>query len=254
MAKDTIMAKGDIRTKDAKRVSMDLSMLLSGKRILAIAAALIILTVIVYFRQSSDTTIGGTTTTTQPYTPPPTPSIPTTQPTTTTTAPTTSTGRLVVALKDEIQNIPGGAKAHQMEITVTGVDVHTEGDEGGEWIAVSGETKTLDLLQYTDNVAIVAEADIPEGAYDKVRLMLSDSGIWITSDIFYIFTPKRYDLVVPEQTTIDHTFNITSGETKTLILDFDVPRSVLRTGIEYSLDPAITVSEQSGIPDNAIEI
>jgi hypothetical protein len=233
--------------------------LFSSKTMLAIVGALVILATLIYFRQGGETTITGRTTTI-----PPMPTLPTTQLTTTTTvseetatttttaASTTNTGRLVIALKDEEQNIPGGAVAHQMNFTIEGVEVMR--DENDEWIELSSGAKTLDIMQYTDTVAIVADAVVEWGVYEKVKLLMSGGDIWITSDIFYIFTPKRYGLVVPEQTTVNHEFNVFADQTLTLILDFDVPASVLRIGADYRLDPVITVTEESGVPENAVAI
>ena len=248
--------------KAPKTPKMPLPDFLSGKTALAIVGALIILATLIYFRQGGETSISGAATTT---TIPPIPTLPTTQRTTTTTsaseetttttaaATSENTGRLVVALKDEQQNIPGGAVAHRMNLTIEGVEVMR--DEGDEWVVLSSEAKTLDVMQYTDSVAIVADAEVEWGTYEKVKLRMATSGgIWITSDIFYIFTPKMYGLVVPEQTTVNHEFNVFADQTLTLILDLDVPASVLRIGADYRLDPVITITEESGVPANATAI
>jgi|GEM_PF-3313190 len=225
----------------------------SSKYIFLILFILLVAAVVKTLQYFSETSIVTTTTL------PPTTITTTTAiaPTTTTTLPAKLEGRLVIALKDEEHKIPGGSTVHQMEFTVTSVEVYKEGDDGdevGEWIELTAEPKALDLLEYTDNVAVVAEADIEEGTYEKLKIGLSGGSIWITNDIFYIYTPKKYGLIVPSETTVEHMFNVTGGETLTLVLDFDIEHSVSRVGVDYKLDPKISVTEQTGIPENAVTL
>lgn len=215
--------------------------IISSKYLLAIAIGLVFLIVIIYLRQGAETAI-VTTTTTSPAT------TPTTQPTTTTTLATTTTvpaaaGRLTISMGSEGNTIAGGSVAHQMEFTITGIDIYNEeGGEGGEtgkWVDLSVEPITVALVNNTENVT-VAEVDVENGNYEKIKLKMSDGSIWITNDLFYIYTPKRYDLVVPAQTVVNHAFSIES-QPLTLILSLDVRSSTSRTGVEYTLGPVITV-------------
>lgn len=225
----------------------------SSKYIFLILVILLVVAVVKTLQYFSETSVVTTTTL-----PPPTITTTTTiAPTTTTTLQAKPEGKLLIALKDEEHKIPGGSTVHQMEFTLTSVEAYKGGDdeeEAGEWIELTAEPKTLDLLEYTENLAVVAEADVSEGLYERLKLGLSDGSIWITNDLFYIYNPKKYGLIVPSETTVEHTFNITAGETLTLVLDFDIEHSVSRVGIDYKLDPEISVTEQTGIPENAVTL
>jgi hypothetical protein len=218
------MAKGPVLPASA----------ISSKHLLAIAAALIVLVVIIYFRQESETMLVTTTTTM-----PPIPTVPTTQPeqTTTTTTAVALIGNLKITLDSESDSIPGGAKAHEMDFIVTGIELY---NDAGEWVEIFAEQTAIGLVDNTESVTIF-DGNAEAGAYEKIRLNMDGGDIWITNDLFYIYTPKRYDLVVVEQTTVDYDFEIGS-EPLTLDLQFGITDSVIRIGLEYMLDPAITVT------------
>lgn len=209
--------------------------------VLLIAFALIVITAIMY-NFPFEIPYATTTTTIAPTT-----TIPTT---TTTTLPPTPKGTLIIALKDEDHKLPGGAVVKSMNFTVTGVGVYSD----GEWMSVLDGQKTLDLLKYTTTFAKAAEKEIDAGGYEKIKVELSDGTVSIVHTAVGIYRPKTYNLIVQEETTVEHEFNIIDGGTLTLVLDFDVENSVRRAGLGYSLTPVITVTEQVGIAENMEEI
>lgn len=185
--------------------------------------------------------------------------------TTTTTSPQTATtastvqpaqkGTLVIALKDEDHKIPGGAVVKSMNFTLTDVEVYyNKTNNTAKWVQLINGIKTLDLLKYTTNFAKVAQMDVDAGSYDKIRLKFSSGSISITSTLLYIYNPRKYDLTVPSETVVNHAFNVSSGGTLTLILDFDVENSIMHTADGYSMTPIIKVSEQTGTATNLEDI
>jgi hypothetical protein len=169
----------------------------------------------------------------------------------TTTQPATeqaaTTGTLVIALKDEDHKLPGGAVVKSMNFTVAGVDVHAK---SGGWTQLASDSRKLDLLKYTTTYAVVAKEDIDAGSYDKVRLKLSNGSVSIVHTLLGIYSPKVYGLDVPAETDVAHEFNITAGQTLTLVLDFDIENSLVRTSDVYTLTPVIKVSQAAGELEN----
>jgi len=246
-----MIKKSELFKKLDKKLDLPKSILpkdiFSTRYILGILLALVFLAVIINLRYSDETFIEPTTTTIRQTTTTTTYTPTTTLP----TIPQKSTGKLVVALKDEEHKLPGGTIVKSMNFTLTKVSVYSD---DGKWVEVFSGAKVLNLLDYTDTLAIVAEANIEEGTYEKLKLGLSDGSIWITNTFLYIYTPKKYIMAVPTEKTVDHIFKITPDDTLTLILDFDIESSVSRTGEGYLMDPKISVVVRSGVPDNVIKI
>ncbi len=160
-------------------------------------------------------------------------------------------GTVIIAFKDEDQKIPGGAVLKSMNFTVTGIGVY---DEFGEWVSVLDGEKTVDLLKYTTTLAKISEKGIDARSYGKIKLGFSEGSISLTNTLLYIYRPRVYDLIVPNETIVEYEFNITDGETLTLTLDFDIWNSVSHIAEGYIMDPVIIVSEQSGSATNMKEI
>jgi len=175
-----------------------------------------------------------------------------------TTTPIANTGTLIVALKDEDHKIPGGTVVKSLNFTITAIDIHAnrtaENETSEQWVQLLDGQKTLDLLKYTTTFAKVAEKEIDTGQYDKIRLKLSNGSIAITNALLYIYNPRVYNLILPNETASVNTLNMLSGETLTLILDFDIENSVTHTADGYVMNPIIKFSEQAGIATDLEEI
>jgi len=172
----------------------------------------------------------------------------------TTTLPSVKTGMLVIALKDEQHNIPGGTTILNLTLRIDGITAHyvetTEGynetgNETGKWITVSTEPKTLDLLQYTDVLAIVGEKELDAGKYTQLRLNITEANITIKNSFFYIYTSKTYQMEIPsEELKLINQFTVDSARTTVLTLDFDVENSVTHTADGYLLKPVVKMTEE----------
>src|SRR3989338_10639568 len=85
------------------------------------------------------------------------------------TSETSATGRAVFAAKDAAANM-GSVSSIQM--TVQSVQVHSAAHG---WTTVSSSANTYDLMQLKSqgNAALLADANLPAGAYEQMRLDVS---------------------------------------------------------------------------------
>jgi hypothetical protein len=147
--------------------------------------------------------------------------------------------------------LPGLAGVY---VTVGHIDVHPQ---GGNWKTVLIPQTTVNLLELVNGVQVsLGMTDLPAGPYTELRMMLGG----IPDDTLNLLaTPHPYanylidesgrvqELAVQEglQTGIKlaGSFNIASGRTTMLVLEFDAAQSLVRTGSsgEYLLKPAIKV-------------
>jgi hypothetical protein len=80
---------------------------------------------------------------------------------------------------------------------------------------------------------------IPAGTYTGMGLTISDAIMRFNDG-----TPE-FDLVTgpPVDATIETPFVVTDGGSVTITLDFDAETSITAVGLEWQLDPRITVDE-----------
>jgi hypothetical protein len=158
-------------------------------------------------------------------------------------------GTLSVRMVDA--SLPGLAAIY---VTVGHIDVHPQ---GGNWKTVLAPQTTVNLLELVNGVQVsLGLTDLAAGPYTELRLVL---GNFPDDSLNLLATPHPYanyfidesgrvqELAVPSglQTGIKLTggFTIASGQTTTLVLDFDAAHSLVRTGSsgEYLLKPVIKV-------------
>jgi hypothetical protein len=116
------------------------------------------------------------------------------------------------------------------EMTPAPPDTSTAG-----WIVVVNQTQTVDLIALQNVSRILGQKTLETGNYTQIRLRI-DSGTVTVDGI-------EYDLTVPSDVLrFNRGFTLRSGETLHLILDFDVEKSLVRTGSGlYKLEPVIAV-------------
>ena len=150
-------------------------------------------------------------------------------------------GRLVLNLTD------ASCDYDEVNIVVIGVRVHRAGsddgenpDEGGEWITVSDDTFTVDLLTLSNGQSIIlTDTLLAAGKYTQVRLLLDDGCTVVVAG-------EPHDLEVPsgEQSglKLNHPFTLSPDFTYGATLDFDACRSVHLTGNDqYKMKPVIRI-------------
>ena len=174
----------------------------------------------------------------------------------------TSTGTLSLSMVDA----PGGSyQAVYVTIQEVQVNVGTnlaavdgeENDCNCQWRTVTTLNQTFNLLELVNGImAPLGLVDLEPGIYNQIRLLLHDQP---DDSLNILDEPHPYpqyliddageahEMKVPSgyQTGIKlvHPFEIMSGATTELILDFDVARSVVKAGNsgKYNLKPTIKI-------------
>ena len=128
-----------------------------------------------------------------------------------------------------------------VSLDVRATRVHrADEDSLGGWHLVSTDSMMIHLLDLTNGVsALLADADLPAGTYDQIRLRLGDGNTVTVGGV-------EHELTVPSGhqsgLKIHHSFEIADGEVYEAIVDIDASRSVHRTGNDrYMLRPVIRV-------------
>ena len=190
----------------------------------------------------------------QPVTP--TPSV-TTLPTTLVTVVPAGQSTLIIAVKDAPKTTDVGTITH-LWLNISEVSVHrasanqtisdtdeemaaTESDDSGTagWIVVVNQPRTVDLMQLTDLSEVIGQETMDSGMYTQIRLKI-DSGT-ITVD------GTEHTLEVPSGVLkLNRGFVLIPNEALKLTLDFNVEKSVIRTGSDrYKLKPVIAVISET---------
>jgi len=160
---------------------------------------------------------------------------------------------LIIAVKDAPKTADIGTITH-LNLVFREVSVHqasanqtasetdeemdaTESDDTGTagWIVVVGQPQTVDLMRLTDVSEVIGQKDMEPGKYTQIRLKI-DSGT-ITVD------GTEHTLAVPGGVLkLNRGFVLQPYETLKITLDFNVGKSVIRTGSDqYKLKPVIAV-------------
>ncbi len=146
-------------------------------------------------------------------------------------------GTIVMQLTDA-----PGLNITEALVTISEVSVHYAGtdqnDTNGTWITVINESQTFDLIQIQDATEFLGEADLIAGWYTQIRLFV-DSALVTIDGVQYDLkiSSKKVKLISP--------FLVQDNETLTLTLDFDVQKSVHKTGSDkYIMIPTIKVIQE----------
>jgi len=151
------------------------------------------------------------------------------------TTPDAGTGSLRLVLVDAPVDFD------DVTLDVRATSVHRADDDSlSGWHVVSTDSAVVHLLDLTNGVnALLADADLPAGDYDRIRLRLGDDNTVTVDD-------EVFDLRVPSGSQtglkIHHEFEIVAGEVYDATIDIDVSRSVHRTGNgRYMMRPVVRV-------------
>lgn len=152
-----------------------------------------------------------------------------------------STGKIVMQITDA----PAELSIEKAMITISQVQVHMASAGGDEnttveagWQPISNESKTFDLIAIKDVKEFLGSAELKAGKYTQIRLSIDKAVITINGTEYELETPSdKLKLIKP--------FDITAGETTTLILDFDAQESIRVAGKDkYNLVPTIKVIQE----------
>jgi len=145
-------------------------------------------------------------------------------------------GVLIILIKDK----PPDLKISKALVTISSVGVHRTGlgndknnDSSAGWIVIINESQTFDLILLQNLSDVLANVDLSVGIYSQIRLYVEKALLTIDG--------VEYDLKIPsKKIKINTNFVIFEDESTTLLLDFDVHESVIKTGNDkYILKPVI---------------
>jgi hypothetical protein len=159
----------------------------------------------------------------------------------------TAPGTLRMSLMDGPTPIEGVEALH---LTVSAVRVNASSDaengDDGTWYDILPDTltveeRTFDLLLYANGESVVlGEELLPAGHYEQIRLVIEESNVTVDGTV--------YDLKIPSGSTsglkLIHGFDIHPGGMTSLMLDFDVGRSLFATppgSTNFKFKPVIRV-------------
>jgi hypothetical protein len=135
--------------------------------------------------------------------------------------------------EDSLEVDDGGEHGDSLD-----VNDDEEGGHSGGWEVLSQEQHTFDLLTLRNGVVTtLASGTVPAGHYTQVRLKLGPGSNVVVNG-------QSHPLVVPSGMQsglkLVGQFEVNSGETKELTLDFNAAKSVvLATDGSYRLSPTI---------------
>ncbi len=146
------------------------------------------------------------------------------------------TGILLIMITDK----PPQLNISKALVTISSIGVHRtslgnnkDNDSSAGWITLVNDSQTFDLILLQNLTDILAKVNLSVGIYSQIRLYVEKALITIDG--------VEYDLKIPsEKVKIVSNFIILENETNTLLLDFDVHKSVHRAGKDkYILKPTI---------------
>lgn len=145
------------------------------------------------------------------------------------------TARLQVYLTDD----PGDYEA--VYIDVKDVQINVTGDDANGWQSLQGVNAAVyDLLRLVnDEDTILADAVIPSGRLHQIRLVLGTENyvkLEGTTQLIKLETPSAQQSGLK----LNVQYDVTDERLYTIILDFDVAKSIVNTGNnKYILKPTI---------------
>ena len=157
-----------------------------------------------------------------------------------TTPPVSQNGRLVALITDAAASLDGVSK-----VAITADEFSAHHPKKG-WVRVSDIQQTYDLLalKMNEQFALLADADVEAGTYDELRLHVSK--------VIVANSNGEQEAKLPSgELKIKAGMTITPGETSTVSFDFQVDKSLHKTGKGlYILTPVLDIETKSGAQVN----
>lgn len=129
-----------------------------------------------------------------------------------------------------------------ISVTIDRVEAHVD----GSWIPVTTVPLTFDLFSLIENDTILGSANLPPGRYTQIRLFPSAASVTDADGTHDVKIPSG----VQSGIKLKLDYEIVPGETTAVLLDFNVAKSLHKTGSgKYILNPVIpvVVKNQSGV-------
>jgi len=137
-------------------------------------------------------------------------------------------GTFSVALSDA----PPGADVTAVNVTIDRVEANVN----GAWTPITSVPKSFNFLDLVKNETILGSASLPAGQYTQVRLFPSSATVTDSTGTHNVTIPSGAQTGV--KVNVDYT--IGSNQVTTVLLDFNVARSLVKQGNgQYLLQPVI---------------
>lgn len=136
----------------------------------------------------------------------------------------------------------------EVNVDIQGVEINaSENEDSKGWTSLAINSGVYNLLELTNGLdTLLAEKEVPAGKISQVRLKLgNDNSVKIDDQVLDLATPSAQQSGL--KLNVHET--LAEGVTYKILLDFDVARSIVKTGSgSYKLKPVIrTITEaQSG--------
>jgi len=166
------------------------------------------------------------------------------------TGPSGTTGTMRMMLKDS-----PFTDAKSLLVTFSEVDAHKSDTADSSWakipFAAAATARTCDLKKLQTAQDVLGTGPLATGHYTQVRLVVSSAAVYFdnaaTGDACAptIAAPagRTASVTVPSgEVKLNREFDVSSGTTTTMLLDFDGDRSVRETGNgQFMMSPVISV-------------
>jgi hypothetical protein len=166
------------------------------------------------------------------------------------TGPSGTTGTMRMMLKDS-----PFTDAKSLLVTFSEVDAHKSDTADSSWakipFAAAATARTCDLKKLQTAQDVLGTGPLATGHYTQVRLIVSSAAVYFdnaaTGDACAptIAAPagRTASVTIPSgEVKLNREFDVSSGTTTTMLLDFDGDRSVRETGNgQFMMSPVISV-------------
>lgn len=122
------------------------------------------------------------------------------------------------------------------------IEISAHHDENG-WLTLTDIDTTIDFLELVNGVTVnLFDDSIAAGFYSQIRLVVSDTN-------FIVVDSVSYPLTIPSGTQTGVKLNlheeIAAGEFLSLMIDFDISKSVIVANGEYKLKPTYNLFKEN---------
>lgn len=119
-----------------------------------------------------------------------------------------------------------------LSVTISRVEAHV----GSGWMAITTTPQTFQLFDLITNEAILGSLNLPTGHYTQIRLFPTAATVTDTTGTYPVTIPSGAQTGIKLNVDYDITANVIT----TILLDFNVSKSLVRRGNgDYLLQPVI---------------